>query len=439
MRPRTLICLLALAACGCPGGKGEAPFLRRVSSEAAVAHAPMAARVSWSHAPPEKEAYPEGTRHVVVKLELGGLAFNHQEHHVPAGKDADRRWDFAKVALPDGTTLIGDSLNWHSGNRGYSPWSFLGVAGRPRGASKLVDLLKPSVCVAAAAFETQDSASAELVFDRPLAADHTVRTAARLTRRAGDPWVYLQLCVEPDGAAVEHVSIGGFPNTTHPIFYGLRTQWPRNASFLVRERWVWAAGRDWNMHARDEKHEAAVAADAPGGVLFYNRRNSRTGGMMAVFLPEQVATVQAAGTYGVRVSFRPRKPVLRLALREWYDWRGWEPVRETFLAELPEAVARLRAMSFAWPLTDLLGADARRAEALLAAPLDEAGRKRLADAWEAYRAALASVAATPLADSPERYAAERAAVVAAERVRQAMAPLTREWLSKGGCFPPERQ
>ena len=112
-------------------------------------------------------------------------------------------------------------------------------------------------------------------------------------------------------------------------------------------------------------------------------------------------------------------------------------MREKFLAELPEAVARLRAMSFAWPVADLLGADARRAKALLAAPLGEAGRKQLADAWGAYRAALARVASTPLADSPERYAAERAAVVAADRVRQAMAPLTREWLSKGGCFPTE--
>jgi len=434
---RLLVLVGLLANVGCVaawrgGSRALPPVPRGAASGAAAA---MRARVWRTEKAADVKEYPEGTRHVHVVLEVGGLRFDHNEFHVPAGKDAKRRWDFAKAALPDGTTLIGDSLNWHSGQRGYSPWSFLGVHGRLPGAKAPVNLLKPSVCVAAAAFEGDGWAAVELVFERPIDAGRAVRLAVRLKRVAGDPWVALQFQAEPAGASIERVSIGGYPNHPHPIWYGLRTRWPRAAPFLRRERWVWAAGEDWNMHDGQRTHSAAVGADAPGGVVFYNRHNSEMGGMLAVFLPEQVREVSAAGTYGVRVSLALRAPRLRLALREWYDVHGWGPVRREFLAELPQRARRLRRTSFAWPITDLLGSrDRARVQALLGARLPQAGKDALAAAQAAYQAAAERLRAAPLGDSPRRCAAERAVIVAASRVREAMTPLVREWLAKGGVF-----
>jgi hypothetical protein len=434
---RQAIAVALLAACGCRAAEHPAVPPLRPLPDASPPASTVHARAWRSEADAEPETYPKGTRHVEAGALLDGLRFNHNEYHLGPGQDAERRWDFAKVPLPDGTTLIGDSLNWHSGNRGYSPWSFLRVVGRVPGAAQPVSLLKPSCCIAAASFDGDDWAAAELVFERPLDPHRTVRIAVRLMRRAGDPWVYLHLDAEGGDVAVEGVKLHGYPNTTHPIYYGLVTQWPRNASFLLRERWVWAAGRDWNLHDRAQDHACSVAPDAPAGLLFYNRHNSETGGMMAVFLPEQVSRIDAAGTYGVSVGLGLRQPRLRLALREWYDWRGWEPVRDAFLAELPELVRRLRETSFAWPVADLLGHDASRATALLAAPLPAAEKQALRDALAAYDAAARRLRAVPVADTPERHAAERGAIVAAERVRAAMGPLIRLWLERGGVFQGE--
>jgi len=412
-----LAALLAVLGCVGPRGDGTTtlpPLPREGTGGLASA---IEARVRRTESAADPKEYPEGTRHVRVAIELGDLRCDHNEFHVPAGKDAARRWDFAKVKLPDGTTLIGDSLNWHSGQHGYSPWSFLGIHGPLPGGKTLANLLKPSVCVGAAASQGDGWAAVELVFERPIDAKRAVVMAVRLKRVVGDPWVYLQIHTEPCGAAVERVSLGGYPNHPHPIWYGVRMRWPRHAKFLRRERWVWAAGHDWNMHDGQRDHSAEVDADAPGGVVFYNRHNSEIGGMLAVCLPEEVAEVNAAGTYGVRVGLGLRGSRVRLALREWHDMRGWEPVRNQFLTALSRRMRDLRQMSFAWPVVDPLGADRSRVEALLNAPLPPADKQALVDAHAAYKVAAGRLASIPLRDTPSRYAAERAVIVAARRVR----------------------
>ena len=438
--PRGLPVACLVLAIGCvPSHSGSVPLLPPLPPANAAPPSPNSRVQAWkTESPADPKEYPEGTRRVEAGMRLGDLALNHNEFHVPAGKDVRPRWDFAKIALPDGSTLIGDSLNWQAGNRGYSPWSFLGVLGKLPGAAKAGELLKPSLCIAAASAEGNGFAVAEMVFQRPIDADRSMTFAVRLKRLAGDPSVYLLLDAEPAGGTVERVSLHGYPNTTHPIFYDLHYEWPRNASFMLRERWVWAAGQDWNLHDAKQPHKTPVGAEAAAGVFFYNRHNSETGGMLAVFLPEEVADVDAAGTYGVNVTFGLKRPAIRLALRTWYDMRDWEPVRERFLAELPERVKRLREMSFGWPVSDPLGKDLASAEFLLARSPAGGELEALRRACDECRTAAAAVKAMAPPDSPAHHKAERAALLAAERVRAVMVPVVKQWAARGGEFAPER-
>lgn len=379
--------------------------------------------------------YPAGTIKRTAGMGVSGWpALTHQDFVIPAGAKFEKRWDYTATTLPDGTTLVGNSLGCAGGNRNYEPWSFLHVNGRGPGAKKTEDLLKPAICVAANTCQGEGWASAELMFERPLTADCTVRLAVRIKRVAGDPLVYMLVSCDPQGGTLEGLSLSGYPNTTHPVFYGLVPQYPTGAPFLERQRWIWLAGRDWNMHDNKEKHETEIAAADPGGVFWYNRENSETGGMVTVFLPEEATKAGAAGTYGVGVNLGMRGATMRLALDTWTDWRGWEPAREQFVKELPERVKKLREMSFVWPIRDALSPAMRRqVQALLAAEfLPQEGRGRLQKLMLEYDDAAAELRKEPPQPTLARFAKERAVLGLAGKIEDAVKPLLKQWVEKGG-------
>ncbi|MGD0091833.1 MAG: hypothetical protein ABSE73_18115 [Planctomycetota bacterium] len=384
--------------------------------------------------------YPDGTIKHTARMGVSGWPeLAHEDFVIPAGAKAERRWDYSAVPLPGGATLMGNSLGCTGGNKDYEPWSFLHVNGRAPGGKKTEDLLKPAFCVAANTSKGEGWASAELMFERPMSAECLMKFSLRIKRVAGDPALYLLISCDAAGGTLENVSLSGFPNTTHPIFYGLCPQWPAHAPFLERQRWIWLAGRDWNMHDNKEKHEAELAAGDPGGVFWYNRENSETGGMTTVFLPEEVSKTSAAGTYGVGVNLGLKGTALRLALSTWSDWRGWEAVREQFIRELPERVKRLREMSFTWPIDDALPAALRKqAETLAAAEfLPPEGRAQLRQVLSQYHAALDALHAQPIpaaggGQGEARFAKERAVLGLAAKVEDAVKPLLKQWVDKGG-------
>jgi hypothetical protein len=379
--------------------------------------------------------YPAGTiKHTAGMGVTGWPALTHEDFIIPAGAKAEKRWDYSAVPLPDGATLIGNSLGCAGGNKNYEPWSFLHINGRAPGGKKTDDLLKPALCVAANTCQGDGWASAELMFERPAAADVTLKFSVRITRLAGDEALYMLVSCDAAGGTLEGLSLSGYPNTTHPIFYGLCPQWPVNASFLERQRWVWLAGRDWNMHNAKEKHETEIAAGDPGGVFWYNRENSETGGMMTVFVPDEVTKASASGTYGVGVNLGLKGTTLRLALRTWSDWKGWEPVREQFIRELPERVKKLRDLSFVWPIQDALAPSLRRqVQALLAAEFLPRDRgERLKDLMAEYQAALDALRKELAEPVPARFAKERAVLGLAGKIEDAVKPLLKQWVEQGG-------
>jgi len=384
--------------------------------------------------------YPDGTIKHTARMGVSGWPeLVHEDFVIPASAKAEKRWDYSVAPLPGGATLMGNSLGCAGGNKDYEPWSFLHINGRAPGEKKTEDLLKPALCVAENTSKGEGWASAELMFERPVNAECLMKFCLRIKRVAGDPALYLHISWEAAGGTLESVSLSGYPNTTHPIFYGLCPQWPAHAPFLERQRWIWLAGRDWNMHDNKEKHEAELAAGDPGGVFWYNRENSETGGMTTVFLPEEVSKAGAAGTYGVGVNLGLKGSALWLALGTWSDWHGWEAVREQFIRELPERVKKLREMSFVWPIEDALPTTLRQqVEALVAAEfLAPEGREQLRKVLSQYQAALDALRALPLPSAgggqgEARFAKERAVLGLAAKIEDAAKPLLKQWVDKGG-------
>lgn len=379
----------------------------------------------------EQDGFPKGTvkRSTTVRLS-GGPPLVHDEFRVPPGKEAKRRWDHAVLQLPDGSTLHGNSLAWVAGQRNFSPWSFLYVRVVPDGADKPVEVLKPSLCTAAAAAEGDTWASAQLTLERPLSKDHTVGVTLRFKRVAGDPYLYMLVLAR--GGTLHSVTLSGFPNHPHPIYLDGRLR-PRHARFVDRRRWVWAAGHDWDMHERKQDHAVTTGPDDPGGVFFYNRLNSQTGGMQVAYVPGQVKRIEARGTYGVSVTLGAAGDTMRLALKEWNDMAGWPTVRERFVKDLPARARTLATMNFAWPMPARADAGLAHKVATLITwtSLDEASRSTLRTAWSTYLEALGALGSTPLEDTPSRYHAEVEAWRARDRVDRLCEPLVKQFVKSG--------
>ncbi|MBT7300468.1 MAG: hypothetical protein HN849_13190 [Victivallales bacterium] len=406
------------------------------ADEKVTARASYTVRKTTGKGDRQELAYPEGTVKVSAAIGVSGWpSLTHTEYRIPPGQSAKKRWDYGILKLADGTTVHGDSIGCQSGNENFSPWSFITLRAEAPGTTKAVEILKPALCLGAAAFDGDGWASAEMVFARPVAEDCEVRTSIRIKRVAGDPFLYVQVAVDPQGATLEALRISGYPNYAHALIYGLRPRYPKAARFVDRERWVWAAGHDWNMHDK-QPHGAALEGNDPGGIFWYNRRNSEVGGMMAVFLPEEVSQVEAAGTYGVSAALHMKGQVLHFALLEWRDWRGWEALRRDFVGSLPSATRRLRDMRFAWPVKDLLGPARRRQLVMLTASslVDSQARQALGARLQDYEHARAALIATPLQETETRYAAERQLIILKDDLVQAAKPLLREWLKQGGIF-----
>jgi hypothetical protein len=145
--------------------------------------------------------------------------------------------------------------------------------------------------------------------------------------------------------------------------------------------------------------------------------------------------VSAGGTYGVGVTLVLKGPAARLALRTWSDWKGWEPVREQFIRELPERVKKLRELSFVWPIQDALSANLRRqVQTLLAAEFLPQDRvERLKNLMAEYQTALDALRKEPAQPSASRFAKERAVLGLAGKIEDAVKPLLKQWVEQGGC------
>ncbi|MCY3021030.1 MAG: hypothetical protein NTW87_18605 [Planctomycetota bacterium] len=378
--------------------------------------------------------YPAGTIKREAAMQVSGWpVLTHEDFQIPAGVKAEKRWDYDQVPLPGGASLLGSSLCCQTGNRNFSPWSFLNLAGKRPGGTKTESLLKPALCIAANSYNGEGWASSELVFERPLTDACTMRFFIRIKRVAGDPYLYVLILADPQGGAVETVDLHGYPNSPHPIFYGLVPQFPTHAPFLERERWVWLAGCDWSMHTK-EKRVLAITPELPGGAFWYNRQNSEVGGMQMVFMPEELTSARADGTYGVAVTLSLKGSVVRLALLEWSDWQGWETAREDFIKDLPARTKKLREMSFAWPIKDALPEALRRqAETLLAAEsLAKDAREKLRAVLDECKAAAETLRAAPVNDTAERFQKEGKVLVLKGRAEDAVKPLVGEWVKRGG-------
>lgn len=404
----------------------------------AGAHRSVAA---WSERARWSRSYPEGTTRVSAAIsESGGFRLRHEEYRVPAGKDAKRRWDLARARLPDGSLLFSNSVGAHAprrfhGNGGFNQWNLLNLRGTPPESDKTVSFLRPSRCVAVESFRGEGWAGALMILERPLTDECTVRTTLRVHRLAAHPHLYLQVYVDPDGARVDSLSIGGYPLTPPPAYINVRNR-PRTAKFLTRRRWVWAAGHDWNMHEREQEHALSIGDTDPGGIFWYNRQACELAGMKAVFLPEQVDRISAAGTYGVSATLRMNGPVVRLALKEWASWRGWQPVREEFVERVPALMGELRRVRFARPIEDLLTqAQRREIETLLgSSALPEEPLAGLRAVLTRYDQALGDLHEVPVRDTVQRLRAEQELVLRKAAVVEKLRPLRAAWLRRGGMF-----
>ncbi|HEY3324757.1 MAG TPA: hypothetical protein VGP72_30170 [Planctomycetota bacterium] len=392
--------------------------------------------------------YPAGTIKREASMQLSGWpALGHEDYLIPTGAKAEKRWDYNQISLPDGSTLIGNSLCCQAGNRNFSPWSFLNLYGKFPGGTKEEPLFKPAICISANSFDGKGWASSELVFERPVSATATMRFFVRIKRVAGDPFLHMLVLIDPAGAAVESLDIHGYPNSPHPIVYGLVPQFPYNCTFVERERWVWLAGTDLNLHDK-QKHVVDLASGSPlpregeglgvrgpqTGAFWYNRLNSETGGMQMVFLPEEISSARADGTYSVSVRLNLKAKAVRLSLLDWSDWKGWEAARQTFIADLPARMKTLRELSFAWPIEDALSNSLRaQTEALLkSSSLPESGRNALRTALDQYAVALSKLRQIPVKDTADRFAAEGEVLVLKGKVEDAIKPLLSAWVKAGG-------
>ena len=354
------------------------PFLRPPPS-AADTQPPELLSVSLAKQPEplnaeDKRTFPDGTvKQTVTFMGSGFPQMTHSEYTLVAGTGTNLVMSNGRsvVMLPDGRRFAANGLTCYNpipGFRmtpgGFNHWGFLEIVLKGDKSPRGTGLLTDSTCVSMTTHTGATWASGDMVFRRILGAGTNITWSLSFKRVVGDPFLYVSVYVpEEETQGLSRVlNLSGYPLSGASVLYGggVSTDYPGCSSFFGYQRWIWIAGHDWNLHNSAEKHAAEPDPAQPPLVFWYNREANEMSGMMTVFLPAEVGAIEASGTYGVSIALRMKRPVIRLALRNWADWRGWEPAREEFIASSDACVKRLRDISFAWPSPELVDGETRR-------------------------------------------------------------------------------
>ncbi len=491
-RPYAALALAGLL--GAATGAAEPAFLSpppareqggeaRLTARAYLRETPLTAETREKNDP---DTVPPGALRVRARMEVDGYpALDHHAWRLPPELMPGKLPDYPKfLRLPDGGAYAAKPILGGQSHRNFPSWGFFNLSGTLKGQRQSASLLEGTPCVAANAFTGDGWASAELVFERPLESGERLSVTLRIRRVPGDPFLYLLVLATPSEAdAARSVSLSGIPFASNP---------PKHASW---ERAMWAMGRAWNMHDKEQVRRAEVTPECETGVFWHNLGYGESAGMSAVFLSEEVCEIGAGGTWMAGLTLRFNGPMLRVAIHEWEDFRGWERALATFREELSARQRRLRETVFAWPLDDVLGASERAEAARYLASPALAGRMRqeaqeklksrveafggeddaddvlqvlqrpagedaarladaradaraklevaqrdaardpllpLREAVAAYDAARAALAALPVADSAARFTAERDVLRGAATVRERLEAARRVWVREGG-------
>lgn len=294
----------------------------------------------------KRETDPKTARQTVTLSGPGFPSIMYTGQSIPGSSD------------PKSTVTYRDPIPGMAGG-GFGP-AFPEITAYVGNSKTPIDLLRGSACVGSHALNGDGWAVAELIFRRILDGNREVTTTWIVKRIAGDPFQYMLIYIHSADQAirVDNVKLSGYPMSGSSLLFGLSA--PLDGGFFCPfQRWIWLAGKDCDLHA-GVRHETMSEPGTPPGVFWYNRGANEMGGMMAVFDPAEITSLQSQGGYVVITSLGLKRPLLRLAVRRWYDMQGWEPVRDEFIKNLPEYGKKLRDMSFARPVTDLLDAETRR-------------------------------------------------------------------------------
>ncbi len=305
-------------------------------------------------------------------------------------------------------------------------FGFLDANWTAPGAKRPTRLFYPtSICRSVTAYESDTRAAAEMIIDTPVRGGAAPpRTALRVMRIKGDPWMYMRLSFTADSGQFNAAWLNALPSVY---------EWGAKRPHLDLQRCVWIAGHDLVL---EKNGEGALVTDATdpkldGGMFWYNRGSYRTGGNLTVYLPEQVQAVRAKWGWPVTVSFSPaakapRHMVFRLALFVWRDDEGWEAGLDRFKREIPEKVETLRNLSFAWPVGEQFETWERDMMDRLSsadAMFSQQQRNPLISALQSYDRALAAIADSKPVDTDRRFALERQLFVQRDRAREEAAEL----------------
>lgn len=453
----TLMMALPALAANFARSDGDRPFLRPAPSDADT-KPPELLSVAVTQAPAplnaeDKRTFPEGTVKRTTTLSGSGFPqISHSEYTLAEGMGTNMVMSDGRrlVTLPDGRRFAANGLTCYNPIPGFrltpgglSPWGFLELILKADKASRGIGLLQDSACVSTITHTGTNWASADMVFKRILGNGTNITLLLSFKRIVGDPFLYLSVYApeEQTQGMSRSLHLAGYPMGGGVALYGGGgcTHYPGCSSFFTFQRWMWVNGRDWNLHDSKEKHAAEPDLAQPPLFFWYNRDANEMSGIITLFLPEELESFDASGTYSVEINLRPKRPVIRLALREWADWRGWEPVRAEVLASSGACVQRLRALSFAWPSPELIDGATRRMTldamaAATAAPVADdlsALKKRLEQAVASYDQVLSEARKTPARTDLEICRQQQTLLLAKGAVDDALAGL-RAALAKTG-------
>jgi hypothetical protein len=386
---------------------------RRVVARAQLQHREP---LNWER---RKAGFPEGVRVITATTRLGDQRLNAVSIMPPQGTKPDARWSHVGIALANGTVRHGQGLAswWRQGNGGWGHWGFVRVMGRVGKGNRTEALFPPGVVTHADAYVGQTHSSVDFHFERQWPTGQRLGLTLRFVRYPDDPYVYGICRLEAEGVTCTHLGLSGYPNTTHaPGFSGRRERGYTRCAVLEGVDGSVVKGR-------------AEPVREKGWTFLYTRGALQEAGMTAVYLPEEVSGIRAAGGYGVMLGLALRRPAgCRFALNEWRHRSGWEPeLKRLTGGEAQRVQERLRSTRFAWP-------DA----VLVPAPRERSAMARLAGSGLPIElkgpitAALteleAASAALPTADAQTRFTAERRVRVAAKRLRQARDAALGHWI-----------
>jgi hypothetical protein len=246
------------------------------------------------------------------------------------------------IALPSGDRLEGRGITapdwgvWGMWN--LMPWGCMGLNWVGADGKTKAQILTPSVCTSVASFQGDGWAASEMQLERTVGTNVVPKVAIRIKRVAGDPNLYVLVSADPAGGRCLSFELNVSPYGYH------------DPKYMTRTRRLWVAGQDLELQSKAQT--VAIQPEALCGAIWHNRDCQEIGGLAAVFLPEEVASVAGAVNWPCTAAFEMKGNSLRLALRPWRDVRGWPAAQPRLLASLPEDIKRLREMSFAWPSRD---------------------------------------------------------------------------------------